>query len=293
MSEMRWDDRAKLGELRLKHQMKDGFRFNFREGGAADAFEDLIHEAALMHRRSEHRQRQFRRFAPCNRLALFVFGAIGNEKAELFSVDRKCVFSPEVGLVEIGKRYIQGEIIKPKLHRFVADELHVNAYTRVSLVNARTASLVCLRRHERLLALVTNTANESTRSIVLLNLRHNNSPAVGFYSDWPNDTSCLSYGSELSFEISIAETDIDLDHQWWRVSGVLFGMGDQIYLQAAQNEERRGGFRYINVRDGSIFDGHPSNEAWIFGVWNISIRDTLNERPIKLFEFNVHKQTER
>ena len=84
-----------------------------------------------MHRWAQHRQRQLRCFLPANRAAAPEPGAIRDEQTQLLGIDWKRVLVAEIGLVEVGQRNIEIEIIQSDLHGFIADELHVNANARV------------------------------------------------------------------------------------------------------------------------------------------------------------------
>ncbi len=148
MREVRRNDRAELGELDLEHEMQNRFRFNPRRRIAFNGGEDLIDEPPFVHGGPQHRQRQLRRLLPGDGLAPVELGRVGNQKAQLLGVDRQGVLAPEIRLVEIGQRDIEGEVVEPELHRLVADELNVDADTRISVAE-RLQQERQHRRHRR------------------------------------------------------------------------------------------------------------------------------------------------
>ena len=63
-------------------------------------------------------------------------GPIRNQKAELFGINRQCVFTTEVSFVEIGQRNVKREIVESKSHCLGSDELHVDAHPRIAIAKS-------------------------------------------------------------------------------------------------------------------------------------------------------------
>src|SRR6185437_5498347 len=127
MNEMRRNNRAKLRELDLEHQVQNRFGFDPRHRRTSHTRKNTINEPALVHRLPQHRQRQLRRLLPADFFAALKFRRVRYQQTELLCVNRQGVLAPQVSLVEISERDVQSKIVETKLHGIVAYELNVNA----------------------------------------------------------------------------------------------------------------------------------------------------------------------
>ena len=109
------------------------------------ALEHLIDKAPLVHGWPQHCQRQLCGLSPCDRFAILKLGAVRDKQAHLLGIDRQGVLAPEVGLVEVGQRNVEREIVEAKFHRLIADELNVDAHAGILVAE----SLQHRRQHGR------------------------------------------------------------------------------------------------------------------------------------------------
>lgn len=147
------------------------------------------------------------------------------------------------------------------------------------------------RSGERISALVTSQRpNDSTISIVLLNLRRHNSPSVIYADKWRLDETCLCYDAGIEFELDQNLVD-PRGNKWWETPGVMVVIGDQHYIRSSYLDDPFRCPPLVNIQTGDIFNDDQAGGRWTFGGWTLWIKDDLQQRAIKLCDFKAPEPT--
>jgi hypothetical protein len=163
------------------------------------------------------------------------------------------------------------------------------ALSTVSLMDAAPGSIVKIVRSDGIkLILVTAHVANGVRSFVWLNPNFKNRPAVIFAEKWQNDPAVLQYVSDVRFELGTADEELDPSGRLsWETPGVIVSIAGDLFIRAAPEDPFYGQYKLINVRNGSIYSGHPPNSLWTFLSWQLWIRDPVGDRDFMLTEFRA------
>ena len=122
------NDGTQFGILNLEHQMQDRLRLDLWIGRRTGRRKRLVDAAALVRRGQQHGERQLGCLLPSDRSHAVEPLVVGHQQTQPLGEDRHHVAAAEVGIVEIGDRRIQREIVEAGLHRFRAREMHVDVH---------------------------------------------------------------------------------------------------------------------------------------------------------------------
>jgi hypothetical protein len=162
----------------------------------------------------------------------------------------------------------------------------------VSVKDAEAGSIVIIPRSGvSILALLTDHITNGTRSVVWLNAKIKDRPAVIFAENWRNEESVLRYNGNTRFELGMADDEIDArGRNSWETAGAIVSIGDELFIRAAPQDSFYGFYRLVNIRTGIVFtDNYPSN-VWSFLSWELWMRDSVAHRDLMLMEFRMKKQ---
>jgi hypothetical protein len=158
----------------------------------------------------------------------------------------------------------------------------------VSINDTEAGSIVKIPRSDNpILALVTDHLTEGSRSVVWLNAKIPQRPSIMFAENWRHEKTTLRYNDNIRFELGIADNEVDpRGSKSWETHGVIVSIGDELYIRAAPQDNFYGHYRLINIRNGSVFEGHPPNDTWSFLKWKLCLRDSIANHDVVLMEFD-------
>lgn len=156
----------------------------------------------------------------------------------------------------------------------------------VSLNEAQPGSIVRIGRYDGCkIALVTNHIANNVRSFVWLNASFQNKPPVIFAENWRNDSTVLQYASNVRFELGHKQDPTG--HNTWQMPAVIVSIGAQLFIRAAPFDHFDGGYKLVNLQDGSVYSDQPPSSLWTFLSWQLWLRDPEQRRDLMLTEFDV------